>query len=217
MRPDVKFGLIGGAIYVLVVITGAYFLEFSLRTNTILIYLRLLVFIVSIVAAIKGVRDMNRSEQLELKTGLKAGLTTVFIISALYFAFCFLDARFRSEEKLTADNELVWTAYLDRDPVKDTSAATFDKLMIRYDSSIKVKDIREASLSVRKAKTIRPGDTSLDPKIQALNHEVYLRSQQTGPLLLSILFGNLLPVIVMGFFASFFTSMMFRFKQQSGS
>jgi hypothetical protein len=215
MRPDVKFGLIGGIIFTLVVFASTYFIEFSFRSNTIIVYLRLLVFLVSIVASIKGMRDLDRTKPMELKQGLKAGLTTVLIISAFYFAFCFIDARFKSEEKLTADNELVWTAFLERDPAKDTTTAEFNKLMTRYDSAMKVKDIRVASMSVRKAKSIRPADTTLDAKISALNHEVYLKSKETGLLFQSILFGTIFPLFVMGFFTTFFTALVFRFKQQS--
>lgn len=215
MRPDIKYGLIGGIVFTLVLVTGSYFVEPSVQVNMVLVYLRELVLIVSVIAAIKVTRDRNKSELLELRAGLKAGLTAVVVICAFIFVFNFLYLRLMPEEEFAANNEVFYKAYFEREPVKDTSAEAYAREIARYDSSMKEKNIMWSSLSIRKAKLIRPSDTSLNAKIKEVDHMMFEKTRETGFVMKNIFFSNVFPQIVMGLLISFVTTMLFRYRQQA--
>lgn len=215
MSASVKYGIIGGIIFTLIIATGFYLLEQSVRNNTAVVYLKELVLIISVVAAIKGARDANRSEALELRTGMKAGLTTVIIICAFILSFDMVYPFTISETESASINDMGYAEYFRRKPVTDTTQADFVRAKQISDSALKVGDLGLASLNLRKAKIIHPADSSLNPQIKQMDKLMYQKSREVGFLFKINLVTSIFPQIVMGLLISFVTSMIFRYKQQS--
>lgn len=216
MKPSVKFGLIGGVVYALILIIGTYYLEQSTRNLTVVVYLKLLVLTVSVIATIKGVRDLDRRAPFELKAGLKAGLSTVLIICAFIFCFGVIYPQTITEEDFNATNDIGFNEYFKRLPVTDTTQAAFEREMKEYETAKKANDIFSANLSLRKAKIIHPSDNSLDGLIKENNHLLFLKYKDIGFTIKSVFLRDVFTQIVMGFLVSFATCMIFKSRNQAG-
>lgn len=214
MRPDIRYGLIGAIVFTLILVTGEYIIEKTARTNTILVYLRELVLIVSVIASIKATRDLNKADTLELRTGLKAGIMSVLIICAFILVFWFVHLRTMSLEKYTRNNEIHYTEYFKRSPVTDSSQAAYERTMVIYDSLLKAKDIGGAALAVQKALIIRPGDSLNLARAKDLHKQMYDVTMRTGFLLRNIFATFIFPQLLMGLLVSFTATMIFRYRQQ---
>ena len=214
MRPSVRFGLIGGVVFALILVVSNYVLELTTTNYTASVYLKELVLIVSVIAAVKGVRDQDKNTPLELRAGMRAGLSTTIIIAAFIFAFSMSYPYTISEPDFVNANEMGFKEYLKRKPLTDSSEASFNKRVFSYDSAMKVNDIFTAYPNLRLAKAIRPTDAGVDQKLNAMNHTLFLKSREPVFLMKNVFVSYVFPQIVMGFLVAFVSSMMFRSRQQ---
>ena len=215
MKPGLKFGLIGGVVFTLILISGTYFLEQTVRNMTMVVYLKVLVLIISIVGSVKAVRDLNKNSPLELRDGLRTGLGTVSIICLFVLLFNMIYPFTVSEADSIANNEIVYVEHFKRVPITDTTEAAFVKEKQSYETSMKSGDIGMASLSLRKAKIIRPNAVELEPKIKEIDHLMFLKSMELGFLFKNVFVTFVFPQLVMGFLIAFVTTLLFRSKQQA--
>ncbi|HEY6160065.1 MAG TPA: DUF4199 domain-containing protein [Bacteroidia bacterium] len=215
MKPEIKYGLIGGIVFVLVSVTETYFLDISVRNHTVCVYLRELVLGISVIAAIKSTRDANPSEPLELKTGLRSGVITTLVVCLFYGIFSFVHLKLTTEDRFNSDNEMVYSVILQQEANKDTSTVYVNKQLATYDSAMKVNDLMRASFSARRARLARPNNPAIDERIKKVDHLVYEKTQETGFALKNIFMSGVFFQLIMGMLISFVTIMIFRAKQQS--
>jgi hypothetical protein len=213
MKPSVKFGFVGGIVYLLILIIGTYYMEQTVRNMTVVVYLKFLVYLVSVLAAVKGIRDLDKNVPLELREGMKAGLTTVLIICMFVYAFGVIYPNTITEADFTATNEIGFHEHFKRSPIADTTQKGFDSEMKKYETAIKANDIFQSSLSLHTAKEIRPNDHSLDEKMKAVDHQLFIKYHEIGFLLKSVFLSDVFPLLVMGLAISFISTMLFRSRQ----
>ena len=216
MRPGLKFGLIGGIVFTLILISGTYLLAQTAQNMTVVVYLKVLVLIISVIASVKAVRDRNKNSPLELRDGLRTGLATVSVMCVFVLVFNMVYPFTVSESDSITNNEIVYVEHFKRVPITDTTEAAFVKEKLAYETAMKAGDIGMASLSLRKAKIIHPKAAELDPKIKEIDHLMFLKSQEFGFLFKNVFVTFVFPQLVMGFLIAFVISMLFRSRQQAG-
>src|SRR5437868_3096298 len=116
---------------------------------------------------------------------MRAGLTTVIIICTFVYCFGVIYPNTITEAQFTATNEIGFREHFKRVPIADTTQKGFDSEMKKYEEAVKANDNFQASLSLHTAKSIRPNDLTIDEKMKAVDHLLFIKYHEIGFLLKS--------------------------------
>jgi hypothetical protein len=213
MRPDIKFGLIGGIVAVILLSIGTFLLSDNTTMVRTFQYLLQLAFIVSVIASIKQTRDLS-PETLELRTGMKAGIVTSLIICLFMGGYNFIYARTIPKEVVLKYSEEKLQAEYEKFPVTDTSAKAFDNAVATYDSAFKAGNYQYARYVLERARIINPAFDSERAEVNKVNEKLVEEVTSAGNQLKGLFTQLVFFQLLMGMFVAFSATMIFRYRQQ---
>ncbi|MEW6468298.1 MAG: DUF4199 family protein [Bacteroidota bacterium] len=214
MKAAVRYGLIGAGVALAILFTQYYLVDETVALHPAFMYLVQLCLFVSIIASIKVTKDKESGGNVDLKTGLRAGVTTVLIITLLIGAFFFGLYKTMSSEKMLALADKQFTEFFKENPVLDTGEVKFQKAIFSADSALGKGNYGAAKLHLEVARQIRPGDTRAEEKLKAVNPQL-ITQYSSNSFVFGLVFQRMIGQLLMGAVIAFFTTMVFRFKQQS--
>ena len=215
MSAAVKYGLVGGAVSLAILITQNYIVDDLSASSPIFTYLFQITFFVSIIAGIKVTKDKEITNgAIDLKSGLRAGIITVFIIVFSVGIFFFIFNKTISSEKLLFLVEKHYKESFERSPIKDTGEIKFNQRLKSADSAIESKDFVSARMFLEIANKIKGDDSTVVKKIKSLNQELTTQISSTSSILSQVFLTMTLQLFI-GMVISFFATMVFRYKYQS--
>ena len=213
MNAAVKYGLIGSAVALLVLITQYFIVDEETASHTAFKYLVQLTLFVSIIASIKITKDKEiPGGAIDLKSGLRAGAVTTLLIVVFVSFFFFFFYKTLSPEKFLSMSDKQFTEYFAVNPVKDTTEKHFNQLISSADSSVAKTNYGYAKMSLEVAKQIRKDDAALMQKLKELNPKIAEQYSSTS-FVMSQIFPTMVGQLLMGVLIAFFTTMVFRYKQ----
>lgn len=215
MKASVKYGLIGSGVVLATFITQYYLVDASVALHPAFMYLIQISILVSIVASIKVTKDREiPGGAIDLKSGLRAGVSTVFIITIIMGSFFFFLYKTMSSEKHLVFADRQFADFFKENPVLDTGEAKFQKAIFASDSSFEKSNFGAAKMHLEVAKQIKSGNSVIKDREAKVNPKL-IEQYSSSAFVITLVFQRILGQLLTGVIIAFFTTMIFRYKYKA--
>lgn len=215
MKPAVKYGIVGGIMALLLLIIGYNFVANNTAISKLLQYAVQLVLLVAVVLSIRQM-DAATEGPIELKAGLRSGLTTTLIIAICMSAFTFSIQQFTPKNELLKQVNESINRQLEKEPVKvkANDSVSFNKTVVKADSSEKVENYIYAKYMLERAARMGNNNEKIASRLVLINNRM-LESISSPLYHIKIMVPYFIFQLLIGMVISFVFTLLLRLKQHN--